>query len=208
MMVPRMRIICSLVAAALVLFSFAGCAAFRAQTEDVSVDDMEHYKADYDATDMRKITQSVVDKIVASAFLAEEGAPPIMMIAGVENRTSEYVDTKNLTDRVRTLLFQTGKVQFVNEARRKDLLAEQAYQAEQATAETQAAIGRQLGAKYMITGSLTEMTQETPRQVRVSKTKMNYYKLTFEVTNLETGLIAWITEDEFARKARTPIVGW
>ena len=118
------------------------------------------------------------------------------------------MDTKNLTDRVRTLLFQTGKVQFVNEARRKDLLAEQAYQAEQATAETQAAIGRQLGAKYMITGSLTEMTQETPRQVRVSKTKMNYYKLTFEVTNLETGLISWITEDEFARKARTPIVGW
>jgi hypothetical protein len=131
-----------------------------------------------------------------------------MMIAGVQNRTSEYVDTKNLTDRMRTLLIQSGRVKFINAARREDLLKEQGYQAANATPETQTAIGRQLGAKYMLTGSLTEMTQKTPRQVRVSKTKMNYYKLTVEVTNLETGLIDWTTEVEFARKERQPLIGW
>lgn len=193
--------------AATLLFS-GGCAMFRAKTEEVSVNDMGHYRADYDATDMRNITQSVVNQLITSPWLTNQSQPPIMTVAGVENRTSEYVDTKNLTDRMRTLLIQSGKIQFVNEARRDELLKEQGYQAANATAATQAAIGQQLGAAYMLSGSLTEMTQQTMRQARVSKTEMNYYKLTIEVTDLTSGLIVWTTEEEFARKARQPLIGW
>jgi PBP1b-binding outer membrane lipoprotein LpoB len=130
------------------------------------------------------------------------------MIAGVQNRTSQYVDTKNLTDRIRTQLFPTGKIRFVNESRREELMKEQGYSAANATPETQVAVGRQLGARYMMSGSLTEMKDETPRQVRVSKTKVNYYKLTFEVTDVESGEMVWLTEEEFAREARLPLIGW
>ena len=194
-------------ATGIMVFS-SGCAMFRAKTEDVSVDQMGHYQADYDATDMRKITQSVVSQVLGSPWLNNQAEAPIMVDAGVENRTSEYVDTKNLTDRMRTLLLQSGRVQFVNAQRRDDLLKEQGFQAANATAATQAAIGQQLGAKYMLTGSLTEMTQKTPRQVRVSKTEMKYYKLTIEINDLTSGLIVWTTEEEFARSARQPLIGW
>ena len=130
------------------------------------------------------------------------------MIAGVQNRTKRYVDTKALTDRVRTLLFQSGKVQFVNEVQREALLREQGYQAANVTPETQVAVGRQIGAKYMFSGSFVEMEKTSPREVRVSRKEINYYKLTIEVTDLETGLIAWTTEKEFAREARLPLIGW
>ncbi|MCF7837223.1 MAG: penicillin-binding protein activator LpoB [Candidatus Marinimicrobia bacterium] len=186
----------------------SGCAAFRVKTQDVDVADMEAYDADYSARDMRKITENLATSISVSPFLEGHDVPPIMMIAGVQNRTKEYVDTKNLTDRLRTLLIQSGRIQFINEARRDDLLREQGYQAAQATPETQAAIGQQLGARYMVSGSLTEMAQRTGRQVRVSKTEMKYYKLTLEVTDLTTGLIVWTDEEEFARTARTPLIGW
>lgn len=186
----------------------SGCAMFRAETKDVSVEAIPHLKADYDAADMRNITQGVVTDILASSFLANQPTPPVMTIAGVENRTKGYVDTKNLSDRIRTLLLQSGKVQFVNESRRQELLKEQGYQAAHATLETQINIGRQIGAKYMITGSLTEMSETSARQARVSKTELNYYKLTIEVTDLETGLIIWTTEKEFSRSLRTPLIGW
>jgi hypothetical protein len=29
-----------------------------------------------------------------------------------------------------------------------------------------------------------------------------------EITDLETGLIAWTTEKEFARQASLPLIGW
>lgn len=185
----------------------SGCAMFRASTSDIDLDRKDHMRESYDFMDMRQISQSVADEMI-NTFLNKPGEPPIMMIPGIENRTSQYVDTKALTDRMRTEVIRSGKAQFVNEARRADLLKEQGYQAANATPETQAAIGRQLGAKYMVTGSLIEMSQRSPRQVRISKTKENYYKLTVEVTDLETSIIAWTTEREFARAASEPLIGW
>ncbi len=186
----------------------SGCAAFRAQTAGVDLDDAEAMDERFGFTDLRQITESFANELGSSPFITNHPQPPIMMIAGVQNRTSEYMDTRNLTDRLRTLLFRTGNIQFVNEQRREDLLREQGYQAAQATPETQVGIGQQLGARYMVSGSLTEMADRSPRQVRVSKTVRRYYKLTLEVTDLETGLLAWTSEREFAREARQPLIGW
>jgi len=186
----------------------SGCSAFRISNQDVQPGDLEHYRADYDASDMRIITSAVVDKMLTSSFLAGQNSPPVMTIAGVENRTREYVDTKNLTDKMRTMLLQSGKMQFVNTARRTDLLNEQGYQAANANPEQMATLGAQAGAKYMITGSLTQMTQQTGKQVRVSKQRLNYYKLTMEITDLTSSLIVWTTEEEFARNESIPLIGW
>ena len=185
-----------------------GCAAFRAQTRGVELDSADPMTERFDFTDLRQVTESFAHELGHSGLVTRHDEAPILMIAGVQNRTSEYLDTKNLTDRLRTLLFQTGNVQFVNEARREDLLREQGYQAAHATPETQAAIGQQLGARYMLSGSLTEMADRSPRQVRVSRTVRRSYKLTLEVTDLETGLLAWTAEREFAREARQPLIGW
>jgi penicillin-binding protein activator len=185
----------------------SGCALFRASTTEVDVNRDTHMKESYDFVDMRKISQSVADEMITT-FLSEASEPPIMMIPGIENRTSEYMDTKALTDRIRTEVFKSGKAQFVNETRRADLMNEQGFQAANATPETQVNIGRQLGARYMITGSMIEMEQRSPKQARISKTKEKYYKLTMEITDLETGLLAWTTEREFARAASLPLIGW
>lgn len=201
------RVFVSLFSVAALYFA-SGCAAFRASTSDLDVTKTQHVGSTYDYSDLRTLSQTVADELLASPFLADKSPAPIMMIAGVQNRTERYVDTKGLTDKMRTLLFQSGKVQFVNEARREDLLKEQGYQAANATPETQTAVGKQLGAKYMLTGSLIEMQQDSPRQVRVSKQEYTYYKLTMEVTDLETGLLAWTTEKEFARQTSKPLIGW
>lgn len=208
-MIKRLFIGSIVMALSVIVLSLAsGCAAFRAQTTQVDVDGAEPMDERFGFTDLREITESFANELGHNPLVTDHGEAPIMMIAGVQNRTSEYVDTKNLTDRLRTLLFQTGNVQFVNEARREDLLREQGYQAAQATPETQVGIGQQLGAKYMMSGSLTEMADRSPRQVRVSRTQRRYYKLTLEVTDLETGLLAWTAEREFAREARQPMIGW
>ena len=201
------RVLVPLLAVAAAYFA-SGCAAFRASTSDLDVSKPQHVGSTYDFSDLRTLSQTVADEFLASPFLANKAPAPIMMIAGVQNRTARYVDTKGLTDKMRTLLFQSGKVQFVNEARREDLLKEQGYQAANATPETQSAVGKQLGAKYMITGSLIEMQEGSPRQVRVSKQEYTYYKLTIEVTDLETSLLAWTTEKEFARQTSQPLIGW
>ena len=185
-----------------------GCAMFRASTAEVDVNQKQHMSAGYDFTDMRQITQGIVDDLLGSNFLKKNAEPQVMMISGVQNRTQQYADMKNLTDRMRTLLLQSGKVRFINETRRAELLNEQGYQVANATPESQVAVGKQLGAKYMVSGSFTQMADASMKQVRVSKQEVNYYKLTFEVTDLETSEIVWTQEKEFARRASIPLIGW
>jgi len=186
----------------------SGCAAFRANVSEVNVEQGDHMRAQFDFRDLRQISSEVVDQMLSSGFLNKGGDTPTFAIKGLENRTSDYLDTKAITDTMRTKLIQSGKVQFVNVERRADLASEQGYQAANATPGTGAEIGQQAAAQFMLTGSIVEMKQSSPRQVRVSKTKQRYYQLTMEVTDLKSGLIAWTTQSEFARAERQPLIGW
>jgi uncharacterized protein (TIGR02722 family) len=131
-----------------------------------------------------------------------------VVFANIRNQTSEYLNTGTLSDKMRTTLFESGKVRLVNESRRDDLLKEQNYQAEHATNDTAVKIGRQLGARYLVSGTISGMRSQSPDQVRISRKHTAYYKLTVEVTDLETGLLAWTDDAEFAREANVPIIRW
>ena len=185
-----------------------GCAAFRIRVKDDDVSNLPAFDAEYGAQDLRRLSKDVADEIANSNFIKNQKSSPIMIIYGIQPRTTTFVDTQALTDRMRTTLIQTSNIRFVNRTRRDELMKEQGYQAANVTEATQTAIGKQLGAKYMLTGALVEMKKQTGRQVRVSKSELIYYQLTIDITDLETGLIAWSTQKEFAREARKPLIGW
>ncbi len=185
-----------------------GCSAFRQSTMDVDVDKMKHYNQDYDAADLRTLSTVMVNQLLPSPFMAAQSSPPVMMISEIRNDTDEHIDTRSLTDQIRVKLLQSGKIRFINEVRRNDIMKEQGFQAANVTPGQNAAIGRQLGAKYMITGALAKIKKESGRQVRVSKQVFSYYKLTMEVNDIETGEINWIADHEFARETSKPIIGW
>lgn len=184
-----------------------GCSAFRAsvQNEDVDTAAAKPMDTGYDFGDLRMLGDSVVTDLVGTPVLAGK---PIMVVMGIENRTDEHIDTKAITDTIRTKLINSGKASFINETRRDSLMREQGYQMANATPETRVAVGKHLGARFMLTGSLVKITKDTPRQVRVSKKEQIYFQLTVEVTDLETGLIAWTTQKERVRGASKPIIGW
>jgi uncharacterized protein (TIGR02722 family) len=187
--------------------SLNGCAMFRIKVKDDDVNNMPAFDAKYGPQDLRKLSEQLAQEISDSQFVKSLPGNPVMIIYGVQPRTETFVDTQALTDRLRTSLMQSSNIKFINEARRKEVEKELGYQAEKSD-ESRTAIGKQAGAKFMMTGALVEMKKETGRQVRVSKSELVYYQLTFEITDLETGIIAWSTNKEFAREARTPLIGW
>jgi penicillin-binding protein activator len=191
---------------AVCMLAMTGCRMFWSDVKDVDLNKPEHMKSTYDFQDMRKFTETVCDDIVKS-YLSKMEKPPIMMVAGIQNRTKQHVDTKAITEAITMVLIRSGKAEFVNAARRDEILKEQGFQAANVTPEMQVAIGKQAGAKYMITGSLVEMESTSPREVSLSRKQVNYYALTVEITDLETSKM-WTSRQEFARKASQPLIGW
>jgi uncharacterized protein (TIGR02722 family) len=188
----------------------SGCSAFRAsvQNEDVANASIRPMDTGYDFGDLRWLGESVGLDLLAATIMDQTGKKPILVVMGIENRTDEHIDTKAITDTIRTKVINTGKASFVNESQRDNQLREQGYQLANCTPETRVMVGRQLGARYMLTGSLVKITKDTPRQVRLSKQEQVYFQLTIEVTDLETGLIAWTTQKERVRGASKPLIGW
>jgi curli biogenesis system outer membrane secretion channel CsgG len=88
------------------------------------------------------------------------------------------------------------------------MIKEQGYQLANSTEATRVQIGKQLGARYMITGSITELGAETGRQVRASKQEDVYYQLTVDITDLETGIIVTRKQRDRLRRRSRPIFGW
>ncbi len=195
---------------AMVALLGSGCSAFRASVhnDDVNTAAATPLDTGYDFGDLRWLGETVSQELIAAPVLDQLPHKPILVVMGIENRTDEHIDTKAITDTIRTKLINGNKASFVNESQRDNLLREQGYQLANCTPETRTMVGKQLGARFMLTGSLVKITKDSPRQVRLSRQEQVYLQLTVEVTDLETGLIAWTTQKERVRGASKPLIGW
>ena len=201
-----MRALSGVLLVAMVFLS-SGCAAFRFRVRDRDPASSDALTARYDQRDLIQWAELISNDLLET-FPPESVEHPILVVMGIENRTRRHIDTRALADSITTHMMDSEKVSFINADRRDELLSEQGYQMQHATPETRVAIGRQLGARYMLTGSLIEIQTESGRQVRVSKQEDVYYQLTVEVTDLETSLIVARKQRDRLRRARRPLIGW
>ena len=184
----------------------AGC---RATTRDISPDETIHYDETYDFSDKKQIVNDLVDSLVSKSPLGRGEKRPVVIIYNVANRTEHHISTSGITDDIRSELLSRGTARFVNRARRNTIQEELSYQSGGNVAqETRVQQGRQVGAAYMITGTLRSIRKKQPDQVRFKRRTLQYYSLTLELTDLETGLIEWSDSAEIAREAAKPFIGW
>ena len=162
----------------------------------------------YDQRDLITWSDGMAQALMAHPFPPAGEEQPIVVDMGIENRTKTHADMKAITDTITTKLMDAGKIRLINASRRDDLLKEQGYQMANATEETKVAIGRQLGAKYMITGSLIEISHDEAKGIRLKKDVDTYYQLTTEITDLETGLIYCRKQLDRLRRGSKPVLGW
>ena len=195
-----------LAAVLLAVICLAGC---RATTREISPDKKLHYDETYDFTDKKAIVSELVGSLVDKPPLCCRDGRPVIVIYGVANRTSEHIDTSGITDDIRQKILASGKARFINKTRRDAIAEELSYQyGGNVSPETRILRARQIGAEYMLTGTLRSIRKKQPDQVRLKRKTLQYYSLTLELTDLETALVEWTDSVEIAREAAKPIIGW
>lgn len=155
---------------------------------------VETLTVDFGSTDLQMIASKMVQSMLASPVI-EERSRPVMQVASVKNKTNEHIDTKSITDKIRTTLIQSGKVRFSAGESRDEILKELEYQrgSGYVDASTSKQVGKQVGADYLLTGDITEIKKQKGKQKDV------YFKITLNLVNLETGLIDWADEKEIRK---------
>ncbi len=159
---------------------------------------VETVNADYGSTDLQMIAEAMTRSLLQSKAISGSKDAPIVTLADVKNKTSEYIDTRVITDKIRTQLLKSGQVRFAVS------ISEMQNQTEELKRQNQSGLyknstisktGNMQGAQYRIEGSIASI-------VKTNKdAKDVYYVFNLNLINNETGLIEWADEKEIRKTA-------
>lgn len=183
---------------------FSGCGGPKAFTKGEYDDPnrVELLDDRFNEADMQQMAKSMVDAMVGCRAIVAPTKPPVVIMEKVRNDTEEHIDMVSMTDMIRNNLINSGKVRFINKTERGTLEDEYAHNASGAvSAETQKKRGRQIGADFIMGGALSTNVQQ------VGNDKFVYYKLTMNLTNLETSVMECTNQFQSRKKFRKRSVG-
>ena len=198
---------------ALLLVAAASCSSVRYGDPN----EEETVNIDYGVTDRQRIVDEMVQSLIESPNLAYFPHPGkgddlrvIAYMGGVENRTSEHIDTSGITDSIRTSLL--GKFRFVGGAQGQAEIDEQVrFQQGSGKVNPDMAkkFGKQLGADVIFYGVLRSIEKERGRSFESGgvKTERVDYQFTLNCVNIETGEFLWSKQKDLTKTAKTGLFG-
>ena len=186
---------------ALVAVSTSGCVATasRGGVGTANPDmDRPAMSVTLDRDDITYLVDDYLGRLEASAFWQQDvktqSPAPVVAIWPIQNATTQHLDDQMLTllSSIETALVNTNSVRVVDRSRQMELAQEIGIQHSAAFDPASAQkLGKQLGAKYFVTGKITSVDE------RLNKVRRVQYSLFLQVLEIETGLIRF--QNEVAR---------
>jgi len=188
-----------IVGAVLLLLLLSSCASGpKVRRIDASTKtDLSGYWND---TDVRIVCEALISDCLNSprvnqAIKAMGGKTPTVLVGSFRNLGSEQIDTSIISKRMETVIFNSGKMDFVaGGSTRDELRAERQDQQSNASETTAAALAKETGANFMLFGSVNVIVDKAGKQ-----TTRTYF-VTAEMTNVETNQRMWMGENNEIKK--------
>jgi penicillin-binding protein activator len=157
----------------------------------------------WNAVDVKIVCESLVNDCLSSARVNQEikargNKKPVVIVGKFKNASDEHIDTEIITSIMENAIFNSGKLDFVAGGdTRANLRTERQDQQGNASDATAAALGKEIGADFMMTGSVrTIVDRDGNRSVRT-------YFVTAELTNIETNARMWMGQNNSITKEVT-----
>ena len=186
----------SLVAVAAVL---GGCAG---QSRYISPDDTTQVNAEFSDTDFRMMANELADSMVRSDGVGGHETPPRIALLNITNKTSEYIDTNAIADKIILAVMRTGRAQMVDRAILDQIQSELRLSESGFVAPSMyKSFGKAASADMLLTVELTSIEK------REGRTTLMWYRLSMRLVDLETTLVVWMDEVEIKKESTRGIFG-
>jgi len=189
------KIIVVLVIAAL---GFSACSSQAGVTRvDSSTQiDLSGYWND---TDVRIVCEALIKDCLSSARVDQAikaiRKTPVVIVGRFKNDSSEHIDTGIISTTMETVIFNSGKMDFVAGGATRDALrAERNDQQGNASELTAAALANETGANFMLTGTVKAIVDRAGNQT------VRTYFVNAEMTNIENNQRMWMGQNSDIKK--------
>ncbi|HRC60239.1 Membrane lipoprotein lipid attachment site [Candidatus Propionivibrio aalborgensis] len=160
---------------------------------------VETVTTDLGSTDIQmiseKMTQSLIQTPEIQTLIKKR---QLLMASPVKNKTSEYFDTRLITDTVLTQLQKNGVRYAIEGEDMQNQTDELRRQSQSGLYDKTKSVkvGKMQGAKFRLDGSISSIIKKT------SDIKDVYYKMNLRLIEIETGIVEWSDEKEIRKSAR------
>lgn len=181
----------------LCILTISGCASTK--VERIGVDETVDLSGRWNDSDSRMVSEEMIGDVLSRSWVdkfrgSHRGQAPTVIVGTVRNRSDEHINTRTFVKDLERSLINSGEIEFVAaRGEREDLRDERKDQASHASEATAKDEGEEIGADFMLTGSINTITDQ------IEGKQVKYYQVNLELINIETHKKVWIGEKKIKK---------
>ena len=189
----RAFIVTALLAA---LAAVGGCASTSVSRVDAAT--TTDLSGRWNDTDSRLVAEGMIKEALAqpwlSTFTNATKKPPVVVVGTVVNRSTEHINVQAFISDLERELTNSGKVTFVaGKGQREEVREERREQAANALESTQKPPGKEIGADYLLRGSIISILDEA------EGTKAIFYQVDLEMVDISNNVKSWFGQKKIKK---------
>ncbi len=179
-----------------VIVSLFSCSATRVSRIDTaSVVDLS---GRWNDTDSRLVAEAMVKEVLERPWLENHtrfhNTQPVVVVGRVANRSHEHINIQTFVKDLERELTNSQKVMFiVGRGEREEIRAERREQAVHALESTQKRPSKEIGADFMLQGTINTILDEA------AGTRAVFYQVDLELVNIENNVKAWFGQKKLKK---------
>lgn len=182
----------------------AGCAAavsgcgHETKVTRVDTGTVTDLSGRWNDTDSQMVAEAMVKEALANPWLGNfskgKNRQPVVIVGTVLNKSHEHINVQTFVNDLERELTNSQKVTFVAaKGERDEVREERREQAVHAREDTQKAPGKEIGADYMLRGSIATILDEQ------DGAKAVFYQVDLEMVDLENNVKSWFGQKKIKK---------
>ncbi|MDH4361908.1 MAG: penicillin-binding protein activator LpoB [Nitrospirota bacterium] len=151
---------------------------------------MTDFSGRWNDTDSKLVAEAMMKEMVTQPWLenfsSQQGRLPTVIVGTILNKSQEHINVSTFITDLEREMTNSQKVLFVaSKSDREEIRQERQEQAVHAREDTQKRPGQELGADFMMKGTISSIEDE------FEGVKGIYYQVDLDLINLETNVKSW-----------------
>jgi len=174
-----------------------GCAK-QMKVERIEPETTTDLSGRWNDTDSRLVAEEMIEDCLSRPWLGEftgkYGKKPVVIVGSVANKSFEHIAVETFINDLQRALINSGRVSFVADRDIREMIRDEKLdQSQYASRETMKEMGREIGADFMLFGSINSIIDQ------IEGKKVIYYQVDLELINIETNEKVWMGQKKIKK---------
>lgn len=175
-----------------------GLAACNPKVTRVGSEEVTDLSGNWNDTDSRLVSEEMIQDVLSRPWLSryqqKAGKPPTVIVGTVRNLSHEHINTRTFVRDLEKALINSGEVDFVASAtERGEIRSERRDQDLNAREDTRKAMGKEIGADFMLKGSINTIIDA------VKGEQARFYQVDLTLIDLESNRKVWVGQKKIKK---------